>query len=477
MSRKKLFIENIFAYGFINILNMIVPFLFLPLITRLLTDPSDFGVYSLYTTIIGFGTPFAILGLYDAMFREYFEKDDEKYKYDVTTTTQRIILFSSIVIVLILILLSTKLSTLFLGSSEYYLVFILAAIGIFIGANNSPIQAPTRMQNQRKVYILSGLISSVAMYGISIILLYLGYSYFGLIYASIFSSLIILFFFWIRNKKHFLKGKFNKKLSKKLLKIGLPLLPTFLIYWIYNSMDKIMIANILGQFELGIYSIGSKFAQISQIFYGAFAGGYSYFKFSTMKDLDQVRMNSYLFEYLGVISFVCFIFLYPFIPIIFSLIFDGFYIEGYIVAPYLFLSPLLLMLFQVIGSQFIIINKSYLTSLTLLIGAISNIILNYFLIRFIGIEGAAISTMVGYFVSLGFVTIIAKSKKLLVIDNKIIFVLLITILYLIFNRIYFQNNTFISLISSFIAIMIIILLYSKSINLVIFNFKKYKEKQ
>jgi O-antigen/teichoic acid export membrane protein len=135
------------------------------------------------------------------------------------------------------------------------------------------------------------------------------------------------------------------------------------------------------------------------------------------------------------------------------------------------------MLFQVIGSQFIIINKSYLTSLTLLIGAIINIILNYFLIRFIGIEGAAISTMVGYFVSLGFVTIIAKSKKLLVIDNKIIFVLLITILYLIFNRIYFQNNTFISLISSFIAIMIIILIYSKSINLAIFNFKKYNEKQ
>lgn len=45
MSRKKLFIENIFAYGFINIINMIVPFLLLPVITRMLPNTSDYGIY------------------------------------------------------------------------------------------------------------------------------------------------------------------------------------------------------------------------------------------------------------------------------------------------------------------------------------------------------------------------------------------------------------------------------------------------
>ena len=92
MSRKKLFIENIFAYGFINVLNKIVPFLLLPVITRMLLDVSDYGVFNMYSLVIGFGTPFAILGLYDVMFREYFEKDDQQYKHDVTTTAQRIIL-------------------------------------------------------------------------------------------------------------------------------------------------------------------------------------------------------------------------------------------------------------------------------------------------------------------------------------------------------------------------------------------------
>ena len=107
MSRAKLFLENFFAYGFINVLNKIVPLLLLPVVTRLLPDTSAFGIFDMFSVIVGFATPLAILGLYDAMFREFFEKDDQQYKYDVTTTTQRIILLSSIVLTIILILFNS----------------------------------------------------------------------------------------------------------------------------------------------------------------------------------------------------------------------------------------------------------------------------------------------------------------------------------------------------------------------------------
>ena len=92
MSRTKLFLENFFAYGFINVLNKIIPLLLLPVITRMLSDPSDFGIYDMYNLIIGFGSPLAMLGMYDAMFREFFEKDDQQYRYNVTSTANRIVL-------------------------------------------------------------------------------------------------------------------------------------------------------------------------------------------------------------------------------------------------------------------------------------------------------------------------------------------------------------------------------------------------
>lgn len=463
MSRKKLFVENIFVYGFINILNKIVPFLLLPIITRMLPDASDFGVYSMYTTIVGFGTPLVVLGLNDAMFREYFEKDDLQYRYNVTTTTQRMIMMSSLIVSITLILFNKSFSNMFYGESGYGNLVIFAAIGVFLGGIKSPIQAPTRMQNQKRIFVVSGLISSLVTYILALALIYFGYSYYGLIYSSNFAIFVLLVFFGIRNRNFFIEGSYDKRIAKELLKIGLPLLPTFLIYWIFNSMDKIMIINMLGTFDLGIYSIGSKMAQASQLIYAGFVGGYSYFKFSTMKDSDQVEMNSRLFEYLGLISALAFIIVYPIIPILFELLFESVYVQGAIVAPYLFLSPLLLILFQVVGSQFIVVKKSHYASISLVIGALVNVILNYILIQRIGIEGAALATLVGYIISVLFVSVIAKKKNLLIIRGKFVSVCLLVIGYLLLNRCFIDNVFLLQLTSSIVFIIIISGLYLEEV--------------
>lgn len=473
MNRKKLFLENIFSYGFINIINKIVPFLLIPIITRILKNPSDFGVYNIYTTVVNLGTPLAILGLYDAMFREFFEKSDLNYKYNVVSTAQRIIMISSIIISLGMIFTSQYLSTIFFDSKEYYLIFILAGITIFISSNRSPISAPTRMQNQRKIYVYSGLISSFSLYGLALLLIYFGYSYFGLIYASIFSAGALLFFFLARNYRFIFKGKFDFNIAKELLKIGLPLLPTFLIYWIYNSVDKIMILSLLDSFQVGIYSIGANVAQISTLIYAAFAGGYQYFAFSTMKDKDQVQLNSKVFDYLGALSILCMIVIYPFINVGFNIIFEGDYVLGYIVVPYLFISPLMLMLFQITANQFLVIRKSYYATVSLAIGAIVNVFLNYFLIKSIGIEGAAIATFTGYFITIFIVIIISLKLRCMIFKKRIIILLIISPVYLFSQRILSGNNIYVSLIIMILFVIPFIWFYRQEISIL---YKKIKNR-
>jgi O-antigen/teichoic acid export membrane protein len=459
MSRKKLFIENIFAYGFINVLNKIVPFLLLPIITRMLPDASDFGIYSMYATIVGFGTPFAVLGLYDAMFREYFEKDDLQYKYNVTTTTQRIIMLSSLIITSVLVLFNRNFSYLFFGNNDYGNIIIFAGIGVLLGSNMSPIQAPTRMQNQRRVFVISGLVSSLVTYLLALVLIYYGFSYFGLIYSSIIATSILLIFFWSRNRAFFTKGSFDISIAKELFKIGLPLLPTFLIYWVYNSMDKIMITNMLGTFDLGIYSIGAKMAQASQLIYAGFAGGWQYFAFSTMKDDDQVELNSKVFEYLGAITVLSFIGVYPFIPILFKFLFTGDYVSGHIVAPYLYLSPLILMLFQIVANQFLVIKKSYFATLSLSLGAAINVILNFVLIRKMGIEGAAIATLIGYLVTIIIVMVVSYRIKCMLYSRRILFILVLIPIYSIIQRLILIDKIMMQFLLMFIVSMLIVYLY------------------
>lgn len=59
---------------------------------------------------------------------------------------------------------------------------------------------------------------------------------------------------------------------------------------------------------------------------------------------------------------------------IYQLLFTKEYVISFIVAPYLFLSPLLQMLFQVVANQFLIIKKTWPNMFILMIGAIFNII-------------------------------------------------------------------------------------------------------
>ena len=426
----------------------------------------------MFSVIVGFATPLAILGLYDAMFREYFEKDDQQYKYDVTTTTQRIILASSTVLTIILILFNSLFSKLFFGTQEHKDIIVYSAIAVIFSANLTPIQAPTRMLNRRKVFVISGLVGSVGNYLIAILLISLGYSYYALIYASIFINIIMVLFFWIQNKQFFLRGKFDKKIAKELFKIGLPLVPTFVIYWVYNSMDRIMITNFLGTSELGIYAIGSKVAHISQLIYMAFAGGWQYFAFSTMKDGDQVDLTSRVFEYLGIISFAFFLLILPFNQLIFNLFFEGDYTKGSIVFPYLFLSPLLLMLFQTAGNQFLVVKKSYLSTLSLSIGAGLNVLLNYFLIPRIGIVGASMATLIGYVTSVIIVVLITQKMKLF----KIKFRFIIVSIFVVVDLIIFQNSIFNIYIVNLILIFFTIIMYINEVKILFLKVKRKNKK-
>ena len=458
MNRKKLFIENFLAYGAINALDKIVPVIMLPIVTRLITDSADYGKFEMFNTIVSFGSSFAVLGVYDAMFREYFERDEIEYKNIVTSTAARIVFISAIVFSCVLFLGCRVLSDLFLGSPEDWHIVVMASIGVFLAANRAIISAPTRMKNKRKVYVFSGLSYSLLYYLTAIVLIKQGFNYYGLIIGNIAASLYLLLFFYVLNRRDFIFSLFNKNVAKELLKIGIPLVPCFVIYWAFNSMDRIMIAHMLGLQEVGIYSIGAKVASVSTFIYAAFAGGWQYFAFSTMKDKDQVAMTSKIFEYLGVLSFVALSIAMLIAPYVFDFFFSGDYTKGIAVFPYLFLSPLILMLFQTAGNQLLVVKKSYLSTGCLLAGLCSNLVLNYLLIPAYGIKGAALATLVGFIVSVSMVLVMTIKMQLMAISMRFICFSLITMAMLALG---FSTIGLSGYIQMIVALIAAVLLYHK----------------
>lgn len=434
--RGKELIDNILIYGLFGSLEKVVPLIMLPIITRIITDTTEYGAYSMFTTIQSFGIQIAILGLYDAVFREYYEREDSVYRRKVLSSALDIVIFSSFGLSVLLVLFSSYFSNVFFGRRGYNNFVYMAAIGLFAGATRSILSLPTRIKNERKVYIFSSFFQAIIGYVFAMIMIYaFRMNYESLVYSSVITSILLTIYFIHRNGREFCLLCFNKKVSKELLKIGLPLLPTFIIYWVFNSCDKLMITNMLGLRDVGIFTIGVKVASISQIIYTAFATGWQYFAFKTMKDKDQVEMTSRIMEYLLAITAFVFMFATIFDEPIFRLVFDGDYELGYKVFPYLFLSPLLLMLYQTGANQFLVFKKSYLSTICLASGAVLNVALNYIMILMRGIEGAALATLVGYLTSIVMMLIFTIKHGWCIISRNflillgIIIVMSITVLF------------------------------------------------
>lgn len=464
MNKFKLFIENFLVYGLGGVISKVIPLIMVPIVTRLMPDTVYYGISDLSNTVVSFGSAIAVMGMYDAMYRMFFERDEDSYKKEVCSTAFLFTLLTSFIVFIVMLLAKDIIAQYFFGNQQYTNIVYLSAIATLVGATNSIISAPTRMQNKRKVFLITNTISPLLSYAVSIPMLLAGYYVIALPMAAVVSGATMEIAFGILNKEWFDLKRVDLKLLKQLLMIAIPLFPNFLIYWVFNSSDKIMITNMMGIGAAGIYSVSSKLGHASQLIYTAFAGGWQFFAFSTMKEDNQVKSNSLTFEYLGIISFLVTSFVCAWSYFIFKLLFTDQYLGGYIAAPYLFLAPLLQMLFQVSCNQFLIIKKTWPNMLILSSGAILNVILNYVLIPVWGIEGASIATLAGYIVSdIVCVTVLCK-MKLMVVSKKFVIACISMAIFFLIWRAMSPSNVFIGTIEATILSTILLFLYKADIN-------------
>ena len=473
MSKKlKLFLESFLVFGLGGVINKIIPLIMVPIITRLLPDTSVYGLSDLCSTIISFGGAFAMLGMYDALFRLFFEKEDLDYRKSICSTTFVILLCSSIFIFVVLVLGRNILSIYAFKDSQYTYLVLIAAVGTLFHPAHSIFSTPTRMQNKKKTYLAINISGSIIAYVISIIIILLGYYTIALPLGSVISCIIIAAVYYFINSKWFSFRCFKKNLVKPLLKIGLPLVPTFLIYWVFDSCDKLMISNMMDVAQEGIYAVGAKLGHCSQIIFIAFTGGWQYFAFSTMKDKNQVETNSKIFEYLFAITALVSVYVFAIAKPLFHLLFEGNYIKGYIVAPYLFMAPLVQMLFNVSSNQYIIEKKSWPISLILFVGALFNVIINYILIPVLGIEGAAIASLIGYSISTILCMVLLVNKKKMILSFKTITVFCTFIFYVFLWRFVIFDKTVPQLVLSIAFSILIAFLYRSDVQKIIHSMRK-----
>lgn len=472
MARIKLLVENMLVYGLSGVIGNIIPFIMLPIITKIMPDASYMGIYDVSASITSLLTTFSIFGMYDAMFRLFFEKEDMEYKKSVCSTALVSVCIISLCISLIVFLFSDQLSYIFMGDTRFKTVLWIVSISIIIGAINTIVGAPTRMENKRFLMLAVNIMAPILSYAVAYWILKLGYFEYGMQVGNVLSVFSMLIIFLLINKKWFTIQKFDFGILKQLSQIAIPIVPIFLIYWIFSAADRLIISAVLGTTAVGVYAVGAKVAQISQLMYTAFAGGWQYFAFSTMKDRDQVEMLTLIFEILEGVVFVFSILVLSIIKWPYQLLFEEMYWKGIEIVPFLFVSPFLLMLFQIAANQFLVIKKTYYSTICLIMGVTCNVILNFILIKPLGEIGISIASLIGYTVSLIVALIILNKFKLFKIKPRMIRVAVIELLYLgIWGVI--SENFFNSVWVGFLFMVIIIINYWNELKKLIITNSKY----
>ena len=127
MNKFKLFLDNFLVYGLGGIINKLIPFFMLPIVTRLMPNSSYFGLSDLSNTLVTFASAFAIMGMYDATFRVFFDKRDTSFHKEVCSTSLIFVIFTSTIISIILLILGNQITEIFFGSIEFKILCIFGS--------------------------------------------------------------------------------------------------------------------------------------------------------------------------------------------------------------------------------------------------------------------------------------------------------------------------------------------------------------
>ena len=147
--------------------------------------------------------------------------------------------------------------------------------------------------------------------------------------------------------------------------------------------------------------------------------------------------------------------------IIFSILVDPSYWQSYNYIPYLYLGVVFYSLSSFLGVIYDAKKETHKSSITALIGAIMNVIINILLIKKIGIQAASFSTMFGFFCMFILRYFDIKKYTNLKMDYKLL--ALITIFTIISINVFYRNSLLFIICKVIISIIIFIIINIKLI--------------
>ena len=354
---------------------------------------SEYGVMDLVTTTISLLIPIISLDIFQATFR--FSCDRESDRDEVLSTSLAVALLS-----LLLPILSGLFSLLFNINNSY--VWVGSAIYTCLSSFVMVLEQYNRGINRMRVFAYGGLVNSAFLLIANILFMVVfRWGLFGWMISFVIGKAAeLLFVLYNTNLKGVSKEKVNRPLFNKMLSYCMPLLPTQIMWWIMNASDRYVLGAFAGTAAIGLYSAGSKIPHLLSMFENIFYQSWQTSAISSLDSDERDKFYSSIFnKYFAILSvgvagllIIC--------KLAIDLLWEDSYGKAWLCVAPLILSVLVHALGGNLGSFYAVFKQTKGALTTSMIGAITNIVLNVVFIPMFGFVAAAVTTFVGYMVSL-----------------------------------------------------------------------------
>jgi len=363
-----------------------------PIFTRILSA-SEYGDYNAFNSWLGIVTIFTSLRLYYGVF------DQGLVKFE----TERNVFASS---------MQGLLFTLVTGWTCVYLCFhnffnrLFSLSTVQMLAMFAMIWATGAFNfwagEQRVIYsyrrlVLVTILASIAKPVVSIIFILLSEDK---VTARILGLMCVelIGYFWCFIV-HMIRGKvfFSAKYWKYALLFNIPLVPHYLSQTVLNSADRIMIRDMIGSAQAGIYSLAYSVSQIMTLFNQALIHTLTPWIYQKIKadKPEEIPGIAYIaFGLIGAVNLILIILA----PEIVRLFAPAAYYEAIWVIPPVAMSGLFIFAYNMFAAFEFYFEKSNFIMVASVAGAVLNIVLNFIFIRIFGYYAAGYTTLVCYII-------------------------------------------------------------------------------
>jgi O-antigen/teichoic acid export membrane protein len=362
----------------------------------------------------------------------------------------------------------------FIGKIGFLSEFsLLIYLYVFTGSIKSSCALFVRSIGKIRLYAIDGLLTTTVNIALNLVFLavfdmgVIGYVL-SVVLADIAS--IIFLTLSVGLTGYFKLFGVSRQMRNSMFRYCVPLIPATIMWWITNVSDSFFISGMLGQSATGIYKAAYKFPNIIMLASGVFSQAWNMSAITEKNSKTIAKFYNDVFNLFQtavyVLSAAMLLMIRPVLT--FMAVGEGFTGEAFRHSPMLLLAVVFTCFSTFMGSIYVALKKSVRSMVTASIGAGLNILLNWILIPIMGIDGAALGTLVSYIVI--FFARVFDTKKFLTMDlfplKMAVNIALLTGMGLIVM--FLKNNIVYYTVLSVLFALIILLNYRISISA--FNF-------